>query len=77
MAHYFFHCSGGQEVLVDQHGVEVDTLVEARDRAFRVANWLATTPGAENWRNWTVHVSNDDGVELLQVPFSLVLGALH
>jgi Domain of unknown function (DUF6894) len=77
MAHYFFHCSGGQEVLVDHNGDEVENLTEARDRAFRVVSWLAATPGGQDWRNWTVHVSNDDGVEVLQVPFALVLGRAH
>jgi hypothetical protein len=38
---------------------------------------MVTSAGPEDWRDWSVHVRNDDGDELLQVPFSSVLGKPH
>jgi hypothetical protein len=33
--------------------------------------------GSEDWRDWSVHVSDDLGDELARVPFSSVLGKVH
>jgi hypothetical protein len=42
-----------------------------------VASSLMATGGPEDWRDWSVHVSDDLGDELVRVPFSSVLGKLH
>jgi hypothetical protein len=38
---------------------------------------LVAAPGLEDWRNWTMHVSDDLGDEVLALPFSSVVGRLH
>jgi hypothetical protein len=77
MATLYFHCSGAQQVLVDRSGCEVDDLLDAHARAFAVINTIITSEGPEDWREWTVHVSDDEGDELLSVPFASVLGRAH
>jgi hypothetical protein len=32
---------------------------------------------AEDWRDWVVHVSDDFDDEILEIPFSSVLGKPH
>ena len=73
----YFHCSSAQQVLVDRSGCEVDDLLDAHARAFAIINTIITCEGPEDWREWTVHVSDDEGEELLLVPFSSVLGKPH
>jgi len=77
MATFYFHCSGAQQVLVDRSGCEADDLLEARARAFAVIQTIIASEGPDDWRDWTVHVSDDEGDELLSVPFSSVLGRPH
>jgi hypothetical protein len=38
---------------------------------------LVMAPGAEDWRSWVLHVSDDLGDELFEVPFASVVGRLH
>ena len=77
MAVLYFHCAGTQEVLLDRRGSEIEDIFDARARAFQIIQSMVTSAGPEDWRDWSVHVRNDDGDELLQVPFSSVLGRPH
>jgi hypothetical protein len=77
MATLYFHCSGAQEVLLDRSGCDVDDLLDARARAFAIIQTIIASEGPEDWRAWNVHVSDDEGDELLLVPFSSVLGRPH
>ena len=73
----YFHCSSSREVRVDQLGVVVSDLAEARDRAACVARSLMMEQSAEDWRDWVVHVSDDFDDEIFAVSFSSVLGRVH
>jgi hypothetical protein len=77
MATLYFHCVGTQEALMDRSGSEIEDLFDARARAFQVIKAIIASEGPEDWREWTVHVSDDDGEELLLVPFTSVLGKPH
>jgi sirohydrochlorin ferrochelatase len=55
----------------------VDDLAEARDHATRVVQSLANERSLEDWRDWVLHVSDDQGDELFVVPFTFVLGKSH
>ena len=77
MDHVYFHCSSANAVLVDRRGAAVGDLVEARDYAACVVRSLTMTRGAEDWRTWVLHVSDDLGDELFVVPFASVLGKPH
>jgi hypothetical protein len=35
------------------------------------------TPGAEDWRNWVLHVTDEFGEEIFALPFASVLGKPH
>jgi hypothetical protein len=73
----YFFCSNA-ELLLTHCGVsEVENLSEARDQAAMVASSLMATGGPEDWRDWSVHVSDDLGDEIVRVPFSSVLGLLQ
>jgi len=77
MARVYFHYSNSEGVCVDQRGTAVGNLAEVRDHAARVVQSLITVQGPEDWRDWSVHVRNGEGEELLLVPFSSVLGKPH
>jgi hypothetical protein len=73
----YFHCSNSRAVRVDQRGLAVSDLTEARDHAACVVRSLIMERSAEDWRDWTVHVSDDFDDEIFEVPFSSVLGKPH
>ncbi|MDH2386341.1 hypothetical protein [Bradyrhizobium sp. CER78] len=77
MTQVFFHCSNTKKVFLDRRGAEVDDLAEARDFATRVVRSVTNERSLEDWRDWVVHVSDDQGDELFVMPFSLVLGKPH
>src|SRR5436190_11889765 len=77
MGTLYFHCVGTQEALLDRKGSEMDDLFDARGRAFQLIQAFIASDGPEDWREWTVHVSNAEGDEVLEVPFTSVLGKTH
>jgi hypothetical protein len=77
MAHVFFHYLTADGALVDRRGTSVANLAEARDRATGFVRALVATPSAEDWRHWILHVSDEQGEELFNVPFARVLGRSH
>ena len=38
---------------------------------------MIQTPGAEDWRDWVIHISDDDGEEIFDLPFTAMLGKAH
>jgi Domain of unknown function (DUF6894) len=77
MSQVYFHCTAGEAVLVDRGGTDVADLVDAHDQAIQFVGSLIATPGREDWRDWILHVSDEDGEEIFLLPFSSVLGPLH
>ncbi|WP_050421714.1 DUF6894 family protein [Bradyrhizobium tropiciagri] len=77
MTQVFFHCSNPKKVFLDPRGAEVDDIAEARDLATRVVRSVTSERTLEDWRDWVVHVSDDQGDELFVMPFTLVLGKPH
>ena len=74
MTQVYFHCSNTKKVFVDRNGAVVDGVAEARDHATRVVRSLINELSLEDWRDWVLHVSDDQGDELFVVPFTFVLG---
>ena len=74
MTQVYFHCSNTKKVFVDRRGAVVDGLAQARDHAARVVQSFASERSLEDWRDWVLHVSDDQGDELFVVPFTFVLG---
>ena len=77
MQKVYFFCSNAELLYTQCAAVEVESLSEAREHAAWVASSLMATSGPEDWRDWSVHVSDDLGDELVRVPFSSVLGKVH
>jgi hypothetical protein len=77
MTQVFFHCSNTRKVFLDQSGAVVSDLAEARDHATRVVQSFTNERSSEDWRDWVLHVSDDQGDELFVVPFTFVLGKPH
>jgi hypothetical protein len=77
MTQVYFHCSNAKKVFVDRSGALVDDIAEARDHATNVVQSLTKTRSLEDWRDWVLHVSDDQGDELFVVPFAFVLGNPH
>jgi hypothetical protein len=76
MTQIYFHCSNSESVWVDRCGATVGDLSEARERATLVMRSLISTPGAEDWRGWVLHVS-DEIDEIFCLPFASLLGKPH
>jgi hypothetical protein len=74
MTQVYFHCSNTKKVFVDRRGALVGDLAEARDHATRVVQSLTSERSLEDWHDWVLHVSDDQGDELFVVPFTFVLG---
>ncbi len=77
MAQVYFHCSSAEEVLLDRRGSDVEDLTEARERAVGVVRRFISRPGPEDWREWVLHVSDGDGEEIFEMPFSSLVGRPH
>ena len=77
MTHVYFHCSNPQRVLLDPHGRDVEDLSEARDRAIQVVREIVNSRGADDWRSWTLHVSDDSGAVIFVLPFAYIVGRPH
>jgi hypothetical protein len=77
MTQLYFHCFNTDRVLIDPRGAVVGDLAEACEHAEAVMRALVMAPGAEDWRGWVLHVSDDSGDELFEVPFTSVVGRLH
>lgn len=74
MTQVYFHCSNTKKVFLDRRGAVVDDLAEARDHATCVVQSLTSERSLEDWSDWVLHVSDDQGDELFVVPFTFVLG---
>jgi hypothetical protein len=77
MSKVYFHYSSSDGVCVDQRGTALASLTDVRDHAARVVTSLIAGQGPEDWREWTLHVSDDLHNEILVVPFSSMLGRAH
>ncbi|MET4803019.1 hypothetical protein [Bradyrhizobium sp. Oc8] len=77
MVQVYFHCSNTDGTLIDRNGAAVASLTEARDRAAQIMQSMILTPGAEDWRDWVIHVSGSDGEDLFDLPFTAMLGKPH
>jgi hypothetical protein len=67
MTQVYFHCSNAKKVFVDRRGAIVDHLAEARNRATRVVQSFTNELSLQDWRDWVLHVSDDQGDELFVV----------
>jgi hypothetical protein len=77
MARVYFHYSNSEGVCVDQRGTAIGNLAEAHEHANRVVHSLINAHGPEDWRDWTLHVSDDLNDEIFVLPFSSMLGKPH
>jgi hypothetical protein len=76
MTEVYFHCSDAEHVLIDRRGATMN-LAEARNHSEHLVRSLLMTPGAEDWRNWVLHVTDEFGEEIFALPFASVLGKPH
>ncbi|MGZ5802872.1 MAG: DUF6894 family protein [Xanthobacteraceae bacterium] len=74
MTHVYFHCTGPERVLLDKRGRDVEDMTEARDFALCVVKEFIESRGPDDWRTWTLRVSDEDGEEIFLMPFACVLG---
>jgi hypothetical protein len=77
MTGVYFHYSNERGVLIDRSGTSVDDLNEARERADRAVRSLILTPSAVDWRSWVLHVTDEDGDEVFDMPFAALIGKPH
>jgi hypothetical protein len=73
MTRVYFHCSNSKKVFIDYRGAVVDDLAEAQQHATRVVKSFTHERSHDDWRDWVLHVSDEQGDELFIVPFIFVL----
>lgn len=77
MTHVYFHCSNAERMVFDPLGVEVEDFVDAHQRAAQMVRAFVSSIGPDDWRTWTLHVSDEDGEDIFLMPFSCVVGRPH
>jgi hypothetical protein len=77
MAQVYFLCSNADGVSIDRAGTTVSGLAEAHDHAACIVRSLVAAPCVEDWRDWTLHVSDELGDEIFVVQFASLLGKPH
>ena len=77
MANVYFHYSHNRGVLIDRSGANVEDLIEAREHAHCIIKSLVMTSNSEDWRGWVLHVTDNNGEEILNHPFAAILGKSH
>ena len=77
MVQMYFHCSNAKGTLIDQYGTAVANLNETRDHAAQIMRSMILTPGTEDWRDWMIHISSDNGKKIFDLPFAAMLGKPH
>lgn len=77
MTQLFFDCSNASRIIFDRSGHHVRDLGEMRDHAARLMRKLIDSPNDEDWRAWVMHVSDPEGEEVMEFPFSSLLGPAH
>ena len=64
----FFHMFDGSEVILDQDGVEVDCLEDAREAISADVAELQREFPAEERRGWVLGTTDASGTTLLSIP---------
>ncbi|MBX3501627.1 MAG: hypothetical protein KF889_19470 [Alphaproteobacteria bacterium] len=77
MTRLYFHCSNAQDTWVDPTGAELRNLAEADLHARRLVRVLIAEPTLEDWRDWTMHVLDEDDEPVFSLPFAAALGRPH
>lgn len=74
MTQVYYHRSNMKKDFADRRGAVMDDLAEARDHATRVVQSFTNELSLEDWRDWVMHVSDDQSDEIFVAPFAFVLG---
>ncbi|HYF53502.1 MAG TPA: hypothetical protein VEA41_04525 [Salinarimonas sp.] len=78
MAHLYFHCTNAHEALRDRAGRDVPSLAEAHREALALARLVMDrVSGLGDFRDWRIHVEDEEGSELMLVPFTFARAELH
>jgi len=77
MAQIYFHYSGAEGMQIDRHGSDTDDPLQACEDALRTVQMLIATATLEDWRHWVLHISDEEGARLFDIPFSTLLGKPH
>ena len=78
VAHFFFHFVSRSKVMVDHTGYDLLDLAEVRHYASGIVRRCIETGAVDDdCRDWHVHVTDEEGVEVFMTPFSDVIGRLH
>jgi len=77
MAQVYLHCANTRGVLMDRRGSSAGSLAEACEAATCRMRSLVATISLEDWRDWTMHVSDEAGDEIVVLSFASVVGKPH
>ncbi len=70
----FFHLTNGEEELLDQEGIEVRSVDDARTEALRAIDELRreTHYLQEDWNGWTLRIVDEGGMVHSTIPLNTI-----
>ena len=78
MALVYFHCSNIEEGAGGKRPSHAaGNLTQIREQAILAVRALIAAPNMEDWRGWVLHVSDESGEEIFNLPFASLLGKAH
>jgi hypothetical protein len=77
MTHVYFHCSNPERFVRDRHGMDVEDLVEAHQRAANMVREFVGRLGPRDWRAWFLRVSDQSGEDIFLMPFAYMAQRSH
>ncbi|HXB78880.1 MAG TPA: hypothetical protein VNX23_16015 [Bradyrhizobium sp.] len=77
MARLYLHCSNPENAPVRRRSTAVGDPAEVCEQATLAVQALIAAPIMEDWRGWVLHVSDENGEEIFNLPFDSLLGKSH
>ena len=77
MALVYFHCSNIEGAGGKRPCHAAGNLTQIREQASFAVRALIAVPNMEDWRGWVLHVSDESGEEIFNLPFASLLGKAH
>lgn len=77
MTEVHFHYCNAAGASVERCTAIVNDFADTRAYAELFVRSLLMTPGLEDWRGWTLHVRDELGTPILDLPFASLLGKPH
>lgn len=77
MVQVYFYCLNSEGMLIDYNGVVVFNFSEVCDCVVQIMCVMILMFSSEDWCDWVIYVSDDDGEEIFDFFFIVMFGKLY